>query len=77
MVDIALDREEVYLLADRILEEYLLPTIEISLEAGAEIIGFGDDWGAQNQLLINPKSWRKIFKPRYKRLFDLARQGNN
>ncbi|MDO9541387.1 MAG: uroporphyrinogen decarboxylase family protein [Kiritimatiellia bacterium] len=76
MVDIALDREEVYLLADRMLTEYLLPTIEISLESGAEIIGFGDDWGAQNQLLINPRSWRKIFKPRYKRLFDLARQGN-
>ena len=76
MVDIALDREEVYLLADRILEEYLLPTIEISLEAGAEIIGFMDDWGTQQQLLINPQAWCKIFKPRYKKLFDLARQGN-
>jgi len=75
MMDIAYDREEVYQLADRIVDEYLIPTIELSLESGADIIGFGDDWGAQQQLLINPISWRKIFGPRYKKMFDLVHEG--
>lgn len=75
LIDIALDREEVYILADRILNEYIIPSIETGIEIGAEVIGFGDDWGGQNQLLINPISWRKIFKPRYKKMFEVAREG--
>lgn len=74
-MDIASDCEEVYELADMLLEKRLLPSIEIAIEAGADVVGFGDDWGTQQQLLINPKSWRKIFKPRYKKMFDLVRQG--
>ena len=33
-----------------------------------------DDWGSQKSLLINPKQWRKIFKPLYKEYIDLAHQ---
>ncbi len=29
-----------------------------------------DDWGTQKNMFISPKMWRKIFKPRYKRLID-------
>ena len=75
MLDIAEDREEVYLLADRIVNEYLLPTVELAVEAGADLCGFGDDWGTQQALLISPAAWRRVFKPRYRRLFDLAHQG--
>lgn len=75
MMDIALDVEEVYTLADLMLERHLIPNIELSLEAGAEVVGFADDWGTQTQLLINPQAWRRIFKPRYKRLFDIAHEG--
>jgi len=74
-MDIASDCAEVYELADMILEKRILPSVEIAVETGADIIGFGDDWGTQRQLLINPATWRKIFKPRYKKMFDLARQG--
>ena len=74
-IDIAEDRDEVYQLADLIVEQRLLPTIELSLAAGADVIGFGDDWGTQQKLLIHPESFRKIFKPRYKRMFDLTHQG--
>lgn len=29
-----------------------------------------DDWGTQNALQINPNMWKKIYKPRYKKLID-------
>jgi uroporphyrinogen decarboxylase len=31
---------------------------------------FGDDWGQQKGLIINPELWRQIFKPRLRRLYD-------
>jgi len=30
---------------------------------------FADDWGGQNSLLINPNTWRRLFKPRYAKMF--------
>ncbi|MDD3928023.1 MAG: uroporphyrinogen decarboxylase family protein [bacterium] len=74
-IDIALGNEEVEILADLLLEKWLIPNIETGIEAGAEIIGFADDWGSQQQLLINPSKWRSIFKPRYRKMFDLVHQG--
>ncbi len=35
-------------------------------------IGFMDDWGSQNSLLIHPKTWAEIFKPMYKDYIDIA-----
>lgn len=75
MMDIASDVEEVYELADLLVDRWMIPLAEIAVEAGADVVGFGDDWGTQKQLLINPKSWRKIFKPRYQKVFDLVHQG--
>jgi len=42
---------------------------------GSEIDGviFCDDWGLQNRLMISPASWCEIWKPEYKRVFDVAR----
>jgi uroporphyrinogen-III decarboxylase len=37
---------------------------------GFHAIGFFDDWGTQNGLIISPDTWRDIFKPRYKKQFD-------
>jgi hypothetical protein len=35
---------------------------------------FADDWGSQVGLMINPKQWRQLFKPRYAEMFRLVRQ---
>ena len=35
-------------------------------------LGFMDDWGSQNNLLINPEIWCEIFKPMYKDYIDIA-----
>jgi uroporphyrinogen decarboxylase len=34
---------------------------------------FGDDYGAQRELLFSPKIWRQMFKPRLARLFAVFR----
>ena len=39
---------------------------------GIDGIMFCDDWGLQNRLMISPVSWREIWKPTYKRVFDAA-----
>ena len=64
-----------YELAARLVNCYLIPSIELALEAGADVVGFADDWGTQQGLLISPTSWRRIFKPRYKRMFDRVHEG--
>jgi len=38
-----------------------------------EIVWLGDDWGTQQGPVIDPKVFRKIFKPRYKELVDFIK----
>jgi len=60
--------------------KYLLDEIhnfykkEVALWCETDVDGifFMDDWGAQNNLLINPKLWRKLFKPLYKEYIEIA-----
>lgn len=75
MFDIADNRPQVERLADLILEEDILPGIRLATQAGADVVGISDDWGTQLSLLVHPDYWRRVFKPRYKRLFDLVHQG--
>lgn len=39
-----------------------------------DALRFMDDWGSQNTLLINPKLWRKIFRPMYQDYIDIAKR---
>jgi len=55
-----------------ILVEMNLYAIERYAEAGADGFIIGDDWGLQNRLMISPVAWRKIWKPRYARIFKAA-----
>lgn len=49
-----------------IVHEYNLTEIELWTKTKVDGILFADDWGSQKSLLINPKLWRKLFKPLYK-----------
>lgn len=51
------------------LTEYWLGIINNLIDAGADVIIFGDDWGTQSSTLISPELFVKLFKPRYKDLF--------
>jgi len=46
--------------------------ITVAGEAGLDGFHFADDWGTQDNLMISPELWRKVFKPRYKDQFDHA-----
>jgi len=41
-------------------------------EAGVDGYMFCDDWGLQDRLMISPKSWRKLWKPRYAQIYKAA-----
>jgi len=63
MVDMATDP----FLADFILDipfQYHLIAAKKLVEMGVDMIWIGDDVGAQNNLFISPKMWRRYLKPR-------------
>ena len=41
-------------------------------ETDVDCLMFMDDWGSQQDLLINPELWEDIFKPLYKDYIDIA-----
>ncbi len=73
--------EDLYLEPDKLLRlmgdivDYESEIIRHLLDAGVDCIMFGDDWGTQNCLMIDPAMWRKMFLPFYRRQFDLCHAG--
>ena len=55
-----------------VLVEMNLVAIERYAEAGADGYMFCDDWGLQDRLMISPEAWRRIWKPRYTRIYHAA-----
>jgi len=73
LMDIAEGRPEVERLADMVFD-YARRLFEASLETGVDCVAVGDDWGNQDQLRIRPEQWRRIFKPRYRELFQVVHE---
>ena len=48
----------------------------VAARAGADIFGIGDDLGSQRGLLLSPVQWRRLFKPRLKRIIDGVKNVN-
>lgn len=69
-MDIAWGRSELFQLID-MLHEYYLEDLSAWLSTGVDAVMMMDDWGTNSSLLINPKAWREIFKPRYKEYCEL------
>jgi uroporphyrinogen decarboxylase len=69
--DLYLDRENIEKLIDMVFD-FEMQIIKSFSKYGVDAIGFGDDWGTQNCLMISPGLWREVFKPRYKEQFDLV-----
>jgi len=70
-MDIHLAPEALGQLID-VLVEMNLYAIERYAEAGADGFMFCDDWGLQTGLMISPAAWRRIWKPRYARVYEAA-----
>jgi uroporphyrinogen decarboxylase len=73
LADIAAEPKELYRLLDDMLS-FNLRWIEKWIKLEYDGLHFADDWGGQNRLLINPKTWRRIFKPRYAEMFKKVKE---
>lgn len=57
------------------LTEFHLATINKAISLfQLDAIAFGDDYGTQKGLLMQPERWRKLFKPRLRKLYGLAKE---
>lgn len=55
---------------------YNIETLRKLSNYNIQCISFEDDWRTQNDLMIDPKIWRKYFKPAYRELINEAKKRN-
>jgi uroporphyrinogen decarboxylase len=73
LMDLILDPLFAQRIAERVLEEYLIPFYDHLLADTAsrvQVVGISDDLGSQTGLIFSPRLYQKIFKPLHKRLID-------
>jgi uroporphyrinogen decarboxylase len=79
MIDL-IDREDLIAeLLDRLLKFYMDST-ETALKAvnsDVDIVAFADDFADQKGMMFSPIYYRKLIKPRYKKLFDMVKEKSN
>ncbi len=73
MVDFLAEPERFARLMDTIVD-FECEMTALAARRGFHGIHFADDWGTQSGLMVSPKLWRTLFKPRYRRQFDRAHQ---
>ncbi len=69
LADTLLEPEMVTAFLDRIVE-HELAVLDTFSDCGVDGAMFGDDWGTQSSTFISPETFRKLFFPQYKRIFD-------
>ena len=55
------------------LHAFFIRDLEMWAATDVDGIGFMDDWGAQNSLLIDPELWRTLFKPMYRTYCEIIK----
>jgi len=75
LMDIALNPELIEAIQDHVLEIFAERTRAIMTEIGeyVDIVYVADDLGAQNGPLFSPVTYRKILKPRQRKLFEIIK----
>ena len=73
MVDMMINVDFAETLLDKI-TEYQMAIAKRYIEMGVTCGRTGDDYGGQHGMLISPAVWRKMFKPRLKRIWDVYKQ---
>ena len=72
LLDVAEGRPELTELIE-IIVEVNIRKIKLWLAQDIDAVSFMDDWGTQQELMISPAAWRRLFKPAYARQFELIR----
>lgn len=73
MMYMLLEPDFIHELLDRI-TDYNVRVIELGAKLGVDCVHLGDDWGAQNGLLIRRDMWQEFIRPRFARMCRAARQ---
>ncbi len=68
LMDLMLDAEYIQPLLDKIQEIHTYYG-KIMIAMGADVLWCGDDFGTQNSQIMDMETFRKYFKPRYKKMF--------
>lgn len=69
LADTVLEPEMVVAFCDRI-AAHEIEVAKLLHGCGVDGVMMGDDWGTQDRTFISPKSFRELFKPAYKKIFD-------
>jgi uroporphyrinogen decarboxylase len=69
LMDCAAEEDFYAELLDRF-TELTLALVQACVDIPADAIMMGDDWGNQRGVMIGPARWRKLYKPRYARIFQ-------
>ncbi|MCP4398147.1 MAG: hypothetical protein GY801_12725, partial [bacterium] len=73
LIDLLTEEPALLRFLDRLVE-YWLTAIHRMINAGVDVIMFGDDWGTQKAPIISPALFQRIFKPRYEILMTPIRK---
>lgn len=71
LMNLILEKDRMHELHDRI-DVMLEEIIRNHAAAGVDSVMFPEDWGTQDQTLINPDMWREEFFPRFRKLCGIA-----
>ena len=69
LMDVVAEEDFYAELLDRLGDLYatfVAETVKLPIDA----VMFGDDWGDQRGVIVGPDRWRKLFKPRWARLYE-------
>lgn len=75
MVDLAAGEEYVGVLLDRC-KEFSIGVAKNLASLGVDGLWTGDDFGSQTGMMVSPRMWRNIFKPRFAEVFQEIRASN-
>jgi uroporphyrinogen decarboxylase len=73
LTDLMIEAEYQDLLMEKIMH-YILEAGKRLIEMGVDILWCGDDFGSQQGMIMDPDTWRKVFKPRIKYMFEEFRK---
>ncbi len=77
LTGIMLDPENTGAMLDKIADAQITLVRQYQERLGERVHGFTmtDDWGTQQAAFVSIDTWRDIFLPRYKRIFDAMHEG--
>jgi uroporphyrinogen decarboxylase len=75
MIDLASREPYIDVVLDKC-KEFSIGIGKKLVELGVDGVWTGDDFGAQNGMMISPRMWRNVFKPRFAEVFSELKSAN-